>query len=207
MSFFAENKETFSQNTMTDNFSGCLKCCIKRSIGRRDWLMFGRSYSHCSVLFLNIVVTDSFSLLIPQELNYTVSPYNKALELSSATSSLQHHFTRQVIIVQNLCKWADTSNCLWTQHWAQSAKPLLMWCSPWTEHCFCAWSLNPGLNVPQDWATEHRTKHGDGSTQTCQRFPCSFLYLTPLLKWVTGNKICLYFPNIQVPSRNQSWVL
>lgn len=65
--------------------------------------MFGRSYSHCSVLFLNIVVPDSFSHLIPQELNYTVSLCNRALELSAA-SPLQHHFIRQVITVQNLCK-------------------------------------------------------------------------------------------------------
>lgn len=70
----------------------------KKEYWKERLVVFGKSYCHCSVLFLNTVATDLFSLLIPQELNYRVSPYNRALELS-ATSSLQHHCTRQVIIV------------------------------------------------------------------------------------------------------------
>lgn len=67
-------QRTKSQNRVTDNFSCCAGCCIRSAIGRRAWLMFGRSYSHCSVLFSHIVVPDSFRHLIPQKLNYTVSP-------------------------------------------------------------------------------------------------------------------------------------
>lgn len=50
-------------------FSKCEILLKKKNIGSRNWLVFGTSYSNCSVLFLNIAVTDSFSLLILQELN------------------------------------------------------------------------------------------------------------------------------------------
>lgn len=50
-------------------FQHVWNAALRKNIGSRDWLMFGISYSHCSVLFLSIVVTDSFSLLIPQERN------------------------------------------------------------------------------------------------------------------------------------------
>lgn len=54
----------------------------------------GRPYSHCSVLFLNIVVTDApFSFLIPQELNYTVSPYKSIRIISSSITTASFHKT------------------------------------------------------------------------------------------------------------------
>lgn len=175
----------------------------KKEYWKERLVVFGRSYCHCSVLFLNTVATDLFSLLIAQELNYRVSPYNRALELS-ATSSLQHHCTRQVIIVQKLCKWADTSNCLWTQHWAQASNVML----PLNWRLLLCLKFKPGLKcfTGLSYGAQNQALYWLNANTPEISMQC-FIYLSLLLKRVTGNKLCLHFPNIQVPSRNQSWVL
>lgn len=192
-SSFAESKKILSQNRMTDNFSACVKCCFKkRKLETEDWLTFGTSYSQCSALFLNNVVTDSISLLILQELN-SVNPCNRSLE-SSATSSLQHHFTGQVITVQDLCKWASTGNCLWTPHWTQPSKtlihaifPLNLKLPPWLK-LKSRLKSSTGLGC---WAQNQTLEQLNASTPeiSMQRF----LSLTPLLKRVAGTKLCCIF--------------
>lgn len=154
--------------------------------------MFGTSYSHCSVLFLNIVVTGSFNLLIPQELN-SASPCNRSLE-SISTSSLQHHLTGQVITAQNLCKWADTGDCLWTPHWTQPSKPLIHVMFPLYLKLPPYLTFKPRLKCSTGLCFRAQNQTLEWlNANTPEIFMQCLPSLTPLLKWVAGTKLCRIF--------------
>lgn len=134
---------------------------LHKKAERRNWVMLGRFFSHCSDLFLHTAVTDSFILWLLRNVTM-LSVHIIVSELSAATSSPQHHLTRQTAIVQYLCTWADASSL---EHGVElsPANPFSKWYFPWTELCIYVWSLNPSLSVPQQWsAKECRTKHCNG---------------------------------------------